>query len=131
MGIFYYYCGNTAVGGYYHRLAEQGLTQQEAEVYKVEMRVERYLAALEVQLFGIKKNPLTETQKADLNPRKEDIVQIGKEEMERQSSEHKVMVSKMLKDGGLRKIGQRLQNHMSTTMGLASVVPHNHSPSPS
>ena len=74
---------------------------------------------------------MTETQKADLNPRKEDIVQIGKEEMERQSSEHKAMVSKMLKDGALRKVGQRLQSHMSTTMGLASVVTHNNSPSPS
>ena len=51
--------------------------------------------------------------------------------MERQSSEHKAMVSKMLKDGGLRKVGQRLQNHMSTTLGLASVVPRNSSPSPS
>ena len=56
--------------------------------------------------------------------------QIEAEEMERQSSEHKVMVSKMLKDGNLRKVGQRLQNHMSTTMGLASVIQHNSSPSP-
>jgi hypothetical protein len=34
MGIFYYYSGNTAVGGYYHRLAERGLNAAEIEVYK-------------------------------------------------------------------------------------------------
>ena len=51
--------------------------------------------------------------------------------MERQATEHKAMVSKMLKDGGLRKIGQKLQHHMSETMGLASVIPRQSSPSPS
>lgn len=48
--------------------------------------------------------------------------------MERQQHEQQNMVSKMLKDSKLRKIGKRLKSHMGKTLSLASITTHTQSP---
>jgi hypothetical protein len=127
MGLFYYYSGNTALGSHYHRLAEHGLTPKEHEIYKLELNLPRYLALREGELFGVRRGSQPESQPVAAQ---QESQQIEEEEIERQQGEQRLMVSKMLKDGELRKVGQRLQKHMLHTSSLASIVPHSHSPSP-
>ena len=47
-------------------MAERGLNNAEAEVYKLELKIERYVKSLEEKLFNVDQNSIAESQKEEL-----------------------------------------------------------------